>query len=506
MNSDNSDISDHDGNMNRRRWATRSASILMSIAVLSGIGYGGAGVLAMPARAAQIGEVAASAQSGQPASSGCIDTGEWRTPVIDGESSRASPALPQLRQRAHATLRDLIAQSLAHSQAIGAVRLLAEAAAIDVEEARAARYPRASLTAGLARAASTIDSREQYDGSIARGGLNITAPIYDGGRTTESIGWRQHLADAARLGQIDAQEQIALQTLSLALDLDRYDRRAQVAQQQAARMGCMVDSLERAVAADQGRRSELDQARKTLQEAQLTQSRSAASKRQVELRLRRFTGKPPPSLEGLDSVLDAAPLLEELVASSAQSSALRQLAAQANAADAQTRAIAASGKPRIDLALDGSRTAGAIENTTWQIGLNLVVPLYDAGLSRAADAAARRAEAARLQLADSTEARASRLADVHDQADALARDSVALDAILDNSARVREATLAQWQRLGRRSLFDVMSAERDHFSLRIAQVDAQHDRQQANALLWSLGVGVDAWLSSSPIPAAGKAP
>ena len=63
-----------------------------------------------------------------------------------------------------------------------------------------------------------------------------------------------------------------------------------------------------------------------------------------------------------------------------------------------------------------------------------------------------------------------------------------------NSDRVRGFTLQQWQQLGRRSLFDVMSAESEHYNLRVAYVNALHDGQQASALLRSLGLGISAWL------------
>ncbi len=435
-----------------------------------------------------------------PVHAGCVESDAWRASDAPEAATRVSP---DGESRGRALLRELVGQALARSRAVGAAQLLAQAAEIDVEEARAGRLPRASLTAGVAHAASSVESREQYRGGIARGGLSVSAPVYDAGRTRETVSWRRKLADAARLAQLDAQEQVALQVLSLVLDLDRFEARAQVSAQQVGRMQCLATLLERAVAADPGRRSELDQARKTLQEAELTRSRSAASRRQVEIRLARFVGQPLPPIGGLDDVLDATPALDDLIAAARGSSALRQLGAQADAALAQSRAIAASGRARIDLGVDGIRTAGATDTTAWQVGLNLVVPLYDAGLRRAADAAAQRGEAARLQLADATEARVARVAEVHDQAGALVRDVAAIDAILESSARVREATLQQWQRLGRRSLFDVMSAERDHFGLRIAQVDALHDRQQANALLWSLGAGVDGWLRSSPRPADG---
>jgi outer membrane protein TolC len=59
---------------------------------------------------------------------------------------------------------------------------------------------------------------------------------------------------------------------------------------------------------------------------------------------------------------------------------------------------------------------------------------------------------------------------------------------------VRNFTLQQWQQLGKRSLFDVMGAEAEHYNLRITYVNALHDGQQLNASLLSLGGGLLAWL------------
>jgi outer membrane protein, adhesin transport system len=59
---------------------------------------------------------------------------------------------------------------------------------------------------------------------------------------------------------------------------------------------------------------------------------------------------------------------------------------------------------------------------------------------------------------------------------------------------VRNFTLQQWQQLGKRSLFDVISAESEHFNTRVNYVNALHDAQQLNANLLSLGRGVIDWL------------
>jgi adhesin transport system outer membrane protein len=51
--------------------------------------------------------------------------------------------------------------------------------------------------------------------------------------------------------------------------------------------------------------------------------------------------------------------------------------------------------------------------------------------------------------------------------------------------------------LGKRSLFDLMSAESDHFNLRVAYVNALHDGVIASAQLRSLGSGLVTWLGVS---------
>ena len=66
--------------------------------------------------------------------------------------------------------------------------------------------------------------------------------------------------------------------------------------------------------------------------------------------------------------------------------------------------------------------------------------------------------------------------------------------VLRDSEQVRSFTLQQWQQLGKRSLFDVMAAESDHYAMRVAYVNALHDVQQLNANLLSLGRGVNDWL------------
>ena len=61
-----------------------------------------------------------------------------------------------------------------------------------------------------------------------------------------------------------------------------------------------------------------------------------------------------------------------------------------------------------------------------------------------------------------------RAADLHEQAEAAQDRLRRLSDVIRSSDQVRNATIQQWQRLERRSLFDVMGAKAEHYALRVA--------------------------------------
>jgi len=281
-----------------------------------------------------------------------------------------------------------------------------------------------------------------------------------------------------------------LQTVSLAVERSRYRLQVQVYQQYSRKMSCLVEALETIVRADKGRASELVQAQKNLQQADISQAQTVSVVRQIETRLRRFVGDKLPPSEGLSSVLLVPPPLPDLLAQAESSPDIAQLNAQAEAAAAYSRSIAASRWPQVNLVASNSQVRGAGNSGVWSAGVNVSVPLFVPSTGYAVDSSAKRAEAAKLQRADAIEARKFRMAEVHEQAlSSFDRARRTVD-ILRDSDRVRNFTLQQWQQLGRRSLFDVMAAEGDHYGLRVAYVNALYDGQQSTALLWSLGLGV----------------
>lgn len=387
-------------------------------------------------------------------------------------------------------LSNLIKLALERSQAIGAARLLAEAAALDVDEAMAGSKPSASLGLNLGGVASAQDGLPRSQGAQARATVTVSAPLFDFGRVAEATAWRRNLSEAARQGQLSAEEQVALQTVSLALERNRYRLQSQVFRQYSRKMGCLVDALEIIVSRDRGRSSELVQAQKTRAQAELARVQSVAQMRQAELRLRRFVGDGLPPADGLSSLLLQVPDLPELLTMAENAPEINQLRAQADAQDSVTRIVAAQGKPQINWVLSGAAAAGAGNPRNVAGGLNVTLPLLTPGLESASGASRKRAEAARLQVAEAVLERRTRVSDVHDQATSAFDRAKRVSDVLRDTDKVRNSTLLQWQQLGRRSLFDVMGAEAEHYNLRVTYINALSDGQQAAALLASLSQGL----------------
>jgi outer membrane protein TolC len=235
---------------------------------------------------------------------------------------------------------------------------------------------------------------------LARSSLNVSKLLYDGGRSDRLIDWRGQLAEAARLGPLTQQEQVALNTVALALERSRYRQQVQVYGQYVRKMSCLAEALESVVRADRGRASELVQARKSMQQAEIAQAQAQSQARQVEIRLRRLVGDGLPGIEGLSSVLLAVPDLPVIEAEVARSTDIAQLAAQAAAMGQYAAAVEAGGRPQVSWSVGGAKTVATGNNSVDQrssalsLGITVNIPLLDPGVAPSAEAAKKRAQAA----------------------------------------------------------------------------------------------------------------
>lgn len=434
-----------------------------------------------------------------PAAARCVDEDQAAAVAAATEAATKPPPAAEPRLMLQALVRD----ALARSQAVGAARLIAEAALFDVDEARSGNDLHAALSADLGPTATQSGNRTSATALNARGTISVTKLLYDGGRTDRLTDWRTQLAESARLGHLSQQEQIAMNTVALALERSRYRQHVLIYGQYVRKMSCLVEALDSIVRADRGRASELVQVRKSMQQAEIAQAQAQSQARQIEVRLRRLVGDGLPGVEGLASVLLAVPDLSLIESEVARSSDIAMLAAQAAAMGQYAAAVAAGGKPQVSWAFGGSKATGVggsasggvdQRSGSLSLGVTVNIPLVNPGVAPASEAARKRAQAALLQREDALESRRFRVREVHEQTLSAFDRAARVAAVLRDSEQVRGYTLQQWQQLGKRSLFDVMSAEADHYNLRVSWIDALHDGQQLNANLLSLGRGVSEWL------------
>jgi outer membrane protein TolC len=431
----------------------------------------------------------------------CVDE-DSPDPAPDNSSAEVAAAQSQTDPRS--VVQNLVRDALSRSLGVGAAELQAQAALDDIQETLAARKLQASASAGFGPGGTQSLAGTEISPFQLRGSVTVGQLLYDGGRTERLIDWRTQLAESARQGHLTSREQLALNAVSLALERNRFRQHVLVYGQYVRKMACLVEALETIIKADRGRASELVQARKTLQQAELSQVQAASQARQVEVKLRRMVGDGLPPVRGLSGLLLQVPTLESMLPEVERSSEIASMTAQARAAAEYARSIEAGNRPQLSWNLSASESvarsqvsgsgSSTVRGGQFALGLAVNVPLLNPGVVNASDAARKRARAADLQRDDALEARRFRMAEVYEQTLSSFDRMRRLATVLRDSEQVRNFTLQQWQQLGKRSLFDVMGAEAEHYNLRINYINALCDGQQMNANLLSLGRGVTEWL------------
>jgi len=227
-----------------------------------------------------------------------------------------------------------------------------------------------------------------------------------------------------------------------------------------------------------------------MQQAELSYEQTVSALRQTEVRLRRFVGDDLPRSSSMSSVLTALPDVNQMQADVLLAADVAQAAAQAKAQYNYAESVQAGQKPSVSLLVNGSTSGGQTRQTDWLGGVSINIPLYQPGADAALTSALRRAQSASFQRDEAIESKRYRVLEMHEAAGSALDRARRIVEILRNSERVRASTLQQWQQLGRRSLFDVMAAEGDYYSMRIAHVNAIFDAEQVVAIIWSQGRGV----------------
>lgn len=424
----------------------------------------------------------------------------------------ASPALADLIPFNPAESQDAAIQATGREQLAGLLRAAVAASAEargaehgmtaarhDLEQARAGGLPQVGLNANLGRSRYTKYGNGQYDPADVNGlNLTVSGPIYDGGRVDALTRYREQLLDASGSGLGSARERVVRDALVAVLDRNRYALQLKVHQQFVAKMSCLSQSIDQIVAADPGRASEQVQARKSLRQAEIVRDEVQSALRQAEARLQRIFDNKVGLWTAVGIPLMELPALEATLGQIESSPEVRQLRQQADAMTHLARASAAEQAPQLrwQAGLSSARQATHITTQSWNVGATLNYTLSDGGAADAAVSAAQeRAEAARRAWENAVNERTKAALVHHDAAASAYQRAGRYANLLRDSDVLRNATYVQWIKLGRRSLFDLISAENEHYQMRIAYVNALHDGYAASAQLRNAGEGLLPWAS-----------
>lgn len=390
------------------------------------------------------------------------------------------------------------------SPEVKAAELGRTAAQFDIEQVRAGKKPRleASATAGIGRYASNVSPSYGSRG-VGSAGLSLSAPLFDGGRIDALTRQREELFGASAATLESVRERVTLDTLLTVFERNRYRTQLGVLEQHVNKLACLSSLIDRIVDADKGRASEQVQARNSLRQAELVRDQVASASRYAEVRLQSMLGGQVLPWTTAGAPLMEVPVLEAMVQLIAENPDVRQLQRQAEAQRFAALAAAADRAPqvRLEMGANSKSQADRVTSSSWNTGLTVNYAFADGGAREAGISAAEaRAQAARRNLEQAVVERNKQAGVLHDTALSAYKRAVQYSELLRDSDGLRRATYLQWAQLGRRSLFDLMSAENGHNSLHLDYVNSMFDGFSATAQLRHVGGGLLPWLAPELLP------
>lgn len=313
--------------------------------------------------------------------------------------------------------------------------------------------------------------------------LSVSMPVFDGGQTYHNARSARSNARAAAFEVQGTREQVALETVNAAIELEFSNGQARILEETAGSLAALLAVVRSRVQAGLASQADLAEADAALVEAnrELLAARTNAAKARIALE--GLMGRPAPArhlLPDLDRVAGFG--RETLLDMASQNNAGVQASwHRAQAADSTSRATMGRYLPRLDVKADyklvrNYRTSNATEG--WTVGLALRVPLVELGTVAEIAESRESANAAMYRAQDKRREVNTQLA--LDWQDHLAAGSKA--ALAQRKAKALKVALVSRQeqyRIGLIAIDEVLSLTRRHAAARIEMVEAGNARYAA---------------------------
>jgi adhesin transport system outer membrane protein len=387
--------------------------------------------------------------------------------------------------RAIAPLRDAASAAVLRSASVREVAASVRASVQDVTEAQAARSPQVTLEMTSRFSQAPANSAAQSLRGTPYYVATASIPVYDFGRITAQVDSRLATSTAQSERLRGVFETVASDTLIALVELARNRALLTATDRYQERIGQLARMIAELTREDRGRASELTQVQSRLLQAQTARSATESRLRETEISLVRLVGDDSQAKVLIDAASSVAvmnavlnpPALEPMLAAIDRHPLIRQLMAETEAQNQLGNALGSARLPQISAV--AGRTPinpGATTQYLDFAGVTMSVPLSRGGGDLAAQRSARERETSVRERRGQTELDLNaRIRVSHQNTTSQLARADEYARLLQLSDRVRRDFYEQWSQLGRRSLFELLSAESEHHSLRLAWINAVHD-------------------------------
>jgi outer membrane protein len=310
--------------------------------------------------------------------------------------------------------------------------------------------------------------------------LNVTQPVYSGGRTVAATSQAENTVRATRALTLATEQQILLSAVTSFLD---------VVQNQAV-LALSINNeqvLRRQLEATQDRfrvgevtRTDVSQAEATLATATATRIQSEGTLETSRAAFQRFIGEPPGLLEP-PTERPVLPISRAEAATLAANNNPNVISAQFNEAAARDAVRAVRGQllPQISIVGDANRSDETTFRNrnlnTFSVTARMTVPLYEGGLIYSQTRQANEVVGERRNTVDDT--RRQTVQTAQSDWETLQANRAQVQSLM-TSVRANEIAYEGVQQealVGARTVLDVLTAEQTLFSSRVGLVQAQHN-------------------------------
>ena len=404
-------------------------------------------------------------------------------PFVDvsrmGEAGRA--------ERAQVQLQWVISKTLERSPDVREKRRQSNAARFEVLEAEGAKYPQIDFTAqsrwsqgvsGSASDSEDLNGRPSYS-------LNLALPLFDAGRIERVIDSKSAASMAQRARLQGSMLGAAGDAVLSSIELARVRAQIACADRYLARIQELVDMLSKITREDRGRLGELTQARSRVLQAEVNRASLLTRAEQARVLLEKWVGPNEAEVDLVGLAFIEVPKLDVMLDTLNDHPAVRESIHAVQAEQNSARAVEAAQAPQVSFVTSHAPVLpGLSGDYASYAGVSLSYSVFKGHAGDAATRAAlERALGARERQDQVMMDRMTIVRALHAVAGAQIKRAGDYARLLKESDAVRRDFFEQWYQLGRRSLFELLASESEHYSLQVGYLDTLHDAFSALARL-----------------------